>query len=61
MRNILIILLICLLHGTAFAGEYLSHDVNCHGNKVKLDFLIQDNVVFVDAVALSKALHLNYS
>ena len=61
MRNILIILLICLLHGTAFAGEYLSHDVNCHGNKIKLDFLIQDDVVFVDAVALSKALHLNYS
>ena len=60
MRNILIFLFICILHSTALAEEYLSHEVNCYGTNVQLDFLIKDDVVLVDVAPLSKALDLEY-
>lgn len=56
MRGLLLVLILVLLHTATFAHERYSYKVTCHDHHVVLDFLIKDDIVFVDAVALSKAM-----
>ena len=58
MHRLLLIIFVVFLYGTAFAHERYSYNVTCHDQQTLLDFLIKDNIVFVDAVALSKALNV---
>lgn len=61
MHRLLLIIFVVLLYGTAFAHERYSYNVTVHDNQTFLDFLIKDNIVFVDAVALSKAINVPYN
>lgn len=61
MHRLLLIIFVVLLYGTAFAHERYFYNVTVHDNQTFLDFLIKDNIVFVDAAALSKAINVPYN
>lgn len=58
MRRLLLVLLLVLLHTAAFAHERYSYKATCHDHQALLNFLIKDDIVFVDAVALSEAMNV---
>jgi len=56
MRKLFLIFFLVFLHDAAFAYERFSYSVTCDNHQAKLDFLIKDNIVLVDAVAFSDAM-----